>query len=51
MKGMKNTPEPVITKLAEGGKMLNEGKTVAEVACSFGITETTWYRWKKPRVG
>ena len=46
MKGKKNTPEQVITKLAEGDKMLNEGKTIAEVARSFGITETTWYRWK-----
>ncbi len=26
--------------------MLNEGKTVAEVARHFVITETTWYRWK-----
>ena len=26
--------------------MLNEGKAVAEVARHFGITETTWYRWK-----
>jgi len=26
--------------------MLNEGKTIAEVARSFGITETTWHRWK-----
>ncbi len=26
--------------------MLNKGATVAEVARSFAITETTWYRWK-----
>ena len=26
--------------------MLNKGATVAEIARSFGITETTWYRWK-----
>ena len=24
----------------------SEGKTVTEVARHFGITETTWYRWK-----
>ena len=46
MKVKRNTPEQVIKKLAEGDKMLNEGKTVAEVAREFGITETTWYRWK-----
>jgi len=44
MKSKRHTPEQVITKLAEGDKMLHEGKTVAEVAQSFGITETTWYR-------
>ena len=26
--------------------MLNKGATVSEVARSFGITETTWNRWK-----
>ncbi len=31
--------------------MLNEGKTIAEVARSFGITETTWYRWKNTYSG
>ena len=44
MKSKRHTPEQVITKLAEGDKMLNEGKTIAEVPRSFGITETTWYR-------
>ena len=33
-------------RLAEGDEILNKGATVAEVARSFGITETTWYRWK-----
>ena len=36
----------MIRKLAEGDEMLNKGATVAEVARSFAITETTWYRWK-----
>ncbi len=31
--------------------MLNKGATVAEVARSFGITETTWYRWKNTHGG
>lgn len=46
MKSKPHTPEQVIASLADGDKMLSEGKTVAEVARSFGITETTWYRWK-----
>ena len=46
MKSKHHTPEQVIRKLAEVDAMLNKGCTVAEVARSFGITETTWYRWK-----
>ena len=41
MKAKRHTPEQVIAKLAEGDRMLNEGKTATEVACHFGITETT----------
>ncbi len=46
MKSKRHTPEQVISKLAEGDKLLSEGATVAEVARKFAITETTWYRWK-----
>ncbi len=46
MKSKRHTPEQVIKKLAEGDKLLNEGATVAEVARGFGITTTTWWRWK-----
>ncbi len=46
MKSKRHTPEQVIRKVAEGDEMLNKGASVAEVARSFGITETTWYRWK-----
>ena len=46
MKSKRHSPEQVIKKLSEGNNLLNEGATVAEVARSFGITETTWYRWK-----
>ena len=46
MKSKRHNPEQVISKLAEGDKLLSEGATVAEVARKFAITETTWYRWK-----
>ena len=46
MKPKRHSPEQVIRKLSEGDKLLNEGATVAEVARQFGITETTWHRWK-----
>ncbi len=41
MKSKRHTPEQVIKKLAEGDKMLNEGASVAKVARSLGVTETT----------
>jgi putative transposase len=46
MKGKRHTPEQVLARLAEGDRMLNEGAAIAEVARHFGITETTWHRWK-----
>ena len=46
MKSKRHTPEQVITKIAEGDQMLNEGKTIAEVARSACLTETSWHRWK-----
>ena len=46
MKRKRHSPEQVLRKLAEGDQMLNEGKTVIEVARHFGITDATWYRRK-----
>jgi len=47
MKGRKrHTPEQILRRLAEGGELPNKGKTVAEVARAFGITEATSWRWK-----
>lgn len=46
MKQRHHTPEQVIRKLAEGDKMLNEGKDLAEVCRHLEIAESTWHRWK-----
>jgi putative transposase len=46
MKSKRHTEELVIKELAEGDKMLREGKAVAEVARSLGVIKTTWHRWK-----
>src|ERR1035437_7148811 len=46
MKRRRHTPEQVIRKLAEGDKLLAEGKTVEEVARHLEITESTWHRWR-----
>jgi transposase-like protein len=46
MKKRHHTPEQVIRKLAEGDKLLNEGKDLAEVCRHLEIAESTWHRWK-----
>jgi len=46
MKQRHHTPEQVIRKLAEGEKLLGEGKSIEEVARHLEITESTWHRWR-----
>ena len=46
MKRRRHTPEQVIRKLAEGEKLLGEGKPIDEVARHLEITESTWHRWR-----
>jgi transposase-like protein len=46
MKNRKHTPEQITRKLAEGEKLLGEGKSIEEVARHLEITEATWYRWR-----
>src|ERR1700679_2725991 len=46
MKRRRHTPEQVIRKLAEGEKLLGQGKSLEEVARHLEVTEATWYRWR-----
>ncbi len=46
MKQRRHTPEQVIRKLAEGEKLLAEGKTIDEVSRHLEISEQTWHRWR-----
>ncbi len=41
------SPEQVISKLREADVLLAQGKTTAEVSRSLGLTEHTYYRWRK----
>jgi transposase-like protein len=40
-------PEEIIIKLREAEMRLSQGATVAEVIRSLGISEVTYYRWRK----
>jgi putative transposase len=46
MKRRRHTPEQIIRKLAEGDKLLAEGKSIDEVVRHLEITESTWHRWR-----
>jgi transposase-like protein len=46
MKRRRHTPEQIVRLLAEGEKLLGEGKTIDEVARHLEITESTWHRWR-----
>jgi putative transposase len=41
------TPEQVIGKLREAEVLLSQGNTVGEVSRKLGITEQTYYRWRR----
>ena len=41
------TSEQIINKLREAEILLNQGSTVAETSRQLGVTEQTYYRWRK----
>ena len=44
-KGFK--PEQIINKLREAEVLLSQGATVGEVCRKIGVTDVTYYRWRK----
>ena len=41
------TPEQIIRKLREAEVFIAEGMTAVEAARKIGVTEQTYYRWRK----
>ena len=41
------TPEQIINKLREAEILLNQGVTIAEASRKIGVTEQTYYRWRR----
>ena len=41
------TPEQIINKLREAEVLLSQGGTVGEASRKIGVTEQTYYRWRK----
>ena len=42
-----HSPEQIINKLREAEILLNQGATVSEASRKIGVTEQTYYRWRK----
>jgi len=40
-------PEQIIKKLREAEVLLSQGSTVSEAARKLGVTEQTYYRWRR----
>jgi putative transposase len=43
----RHTPEQIIRKLREAEVELSKGQTTGDVVRKLGITEQTYYRWRK----
>ena len=43
----KHTVEQIISKLRQAEVELSQGRAVGEVCRSLGVTEQTYYRWRK----
>ena len=41
------TPEQIINKLREAEIQLSQGASIAEASKRLGVTEQTYYRWRK----
>lgn len=47
MKRKRYTPEKIITMLREAELLSSKGKSTKEISRKLGITEQTYYRWRK----
>jgi transposase-like protein len=41
------TPEQIISKLREAEVLLSQGQTVAQASKQLGVSDQTYYRWRR----
>ena len=46
MKRHRHTPEPIVRKLREGERLLNDGQDLTEVLRHLEVSESSWNRWR-----
>jgi putative transposase len=44
-------PEEIVSKLRKADILISQGKSVSQVIKSLGISEVTYYRWRKEYTG
>lgn len=42
-----NSPEQIVRKLREEEVLISQGNTIGQASRQLGITEQTYYRWRK----
>ena len=47
MKNSRHTPEQIISKLREAEVLLAKGISVSQASKQIGVTEQTYYRWRR----
>ena len=45
--GGTHKPEEIVAKLRQGDVLVSQGRSVAEAVRSIGMTQFTYYRWRK----
>ena len=45
--GKKHKPEEIVVKLRQVDVLTSQGSTVADAIRQIGVTEITYYRWRK----
>ncbi len=43
----RHKPEDVVAKLRQADVLISQGQSVAEAIRAIGVTEVTYYRWRK----
>lgn len=47
MRKRKYAPEEIVAKLREAEVLIAQGRTVADAARQIGVTEQSYYRWRR----
>ena len=42
-----NSPEQIVRKLSQAEVLISQGNTISQASRQLGITEQTYYRWRK----